>query len=225
MKTAVVIGSTGLVGSELIKKLAQEGSHSQIIAICRESASKNKPNFNNPKVRVLNFDFKNWTHLELQVSSFLGTSSANFFCCLGTTIGKAGSEENFKKVDFEYVVNFAKLAKTCRAEQLLVVSALGADKSSSVFYNRTKGEMEEAVKNEFSAKLYFFRPSLLLGDRNDFRFGERVAILLAPLYSPLLLGSLKKYQPVPAAKVARKMVLVAAKKIELPSVVENSLMF
>jgi uncharacterized protein YbjT (DUF2867 family) len=225
MKTAVVIGATGLVGAELIKKLAQEGSHGQIIAICRDVASKNKPNFNNPKVRVLSFDFKNWNNLELQVSSFLGTSSANFFCCLGTTLAKAGSEENFKKVDFEYVVNFAKLAKTCRAEQLLVVSALGADKNSSVFYNRTKGEMEETVKNEFNGKLYFFRPSLLLGDRNDFRFGERVAILLAPLYSPLLLGSFKKYQPVPAVNVAQKMVLVAVKKIELPSVVENSLMF
>ncbi|MEQ1723575.1 MAG: NAD(P)H-binding protein [Pseudobdellovibrio sp.] len=222
MKTAVVIGATGLVGSELIQKLAQEASHGQIIAVCRGNASKNKPNFNNPKVRVLNFDFKNWNDLELQVSSFLGTSSANFFCCLGTTISKAGNEEDFKKVDLDYVVNFAKLAKSCRAEQLLVVSALGADKNSSVFYNRTKGEMEEAVKNEFGGKTYFFRPSLLLGDRKDFRFGERVAILLAPIYTPLLMGSLRKYQPVPASKVAQKMVLVAAKKTEAPMFVENN---
>jgi uncharacterized protein YbjT (DUF2867 family) len=222
MKTAVVIGATGLVGTELIQKLALEGSHGQIIAICRDAASKNKPSFNNPKVRILNFDFKNWTDLELQVRSFLGTSTANFFCCLGTTLSKAGSEEDFKKVDCDYVVHFAKLAHSCRAEQLLVVSALGADKNSYVFYNRTKGEMEEFVKNEFNGKLYFFRPSLLLGDRSDFRFGERVAILLAPLYSPLFVGSLKKYQPVPASIVAQKMVLVAAKKIEAPLFVENN---
>ncbi|MBY0553196.1 oxidoreductase [bacterium] len=221
MKTAVVIGSTGLIGTHLIQKLVSEGSFGQILALCRPSKGTSAHVFNNPKVRVLSFNFIDWDSLELQISSFAGTSPISFFCCLGTTISQAGSEENFRKVDFEYVVRFAKLAHYCKAEQLLIVSALGADKNSSVFYNRTKGEMESAVQNEFDSKIYFFRPSLLLGDRKDFRFGERLAILAAPIYTPLLVGPLKKYQPVKAKNVAQKMVLVAAKKIEAPLFIEN----
>ena len=221
MKIAVVIGSTGLTGSQVVKQLLREGSFSQIIAICRSKASALDADFNNPKVRVLQFDFKNWASLELQVSSFIGTAQAIFFCSLGTTIKVAGSEVAFKKVDHDYTVNFARLAQTCRAEQLIIISALGADKNSTVFYNRTKGEMEEDVQLEYSGKLYFLRPSLLLGDRKEFRFGERVAILLAPIYSSLMFGSLKRYVPVPAAKVAKTAVLLAAKKIISGQFLEN----
>lgn len=221
MKTAVVIGSTGLTGAELVKKLVQESSFSQILAICRNKNSITDIIFTNPKVRILQFDFKNWNDLELQIRSFAGTSVSSFFCCLGTTIRQAGSEEAFKKVDYEYVVNFAKLAKLCKAEQLIIMSALGADKNSRVFYSRIKGEMEEDVQREFSEKLYFLRPSLLLGERKDFRFKERLAILLAPLYVPLLTGSFKKYQPVKSSKVAQVMVQLATKKITAGMFVEN----
>lgn len=217
----MVIGSTGLIGTHLIQKLAHEGGFGQIIAICRGANMAGKLGLNNPKVRVLSFDFVNWENLELQVSSFAGGSGISFFCCLGSTIKQAGSEEAFRKVDLDYVVAFAKLAHHCRAEQLLVVSALGADEKSDVFYNRTKGEMEKAVQNEFDGSLYFFRPSLLLGDRKDFRFAERLAILAAPIYIPLLLGPLKKYLPVPAEQVAKKMSLVATKKISVTRFIEN----
>jgi uncharacterized protein YbjT (DUF2867 family) len=221
MKTAVVIGSTGLIGSLLIKKLVQQGTFSQIIAICRHKP-KNDPTFESPKIRTLQFDFQGWNNLDLQVSSFVGTSACSFFCCLGTTISQAGSEEAFKKVDYEYVVNFAKLAKHCRAQQLFVISALGADKDSSVLYNRTKGEMEAAVQVEYSGDLHFLRPSLLLGDRKDFRFAERVAILMAPVYSGLLIGSLKKYQPIKAEQVVKALTELSAKKITAPLFIENS---
>lgn len=221
MKTAVVIGSTGLTGLILIKKLVQEGSFGQILAIGRSKSSFSDNVFSNPKVRTLLFDFENWNNLELQVSSFAGTSPTTFFCCLGSTLKKAGSKEAFKKVDCDYVVNFAKLAKACRTEQLIIISALGADKNSSVFYNQVKGEMEEQVQKKYSGKLHFLRPSLLLGDRHDFRFGERIAILTAPLYSSLLFGSLKKFQPVPVAKVAQTMLLLATKKISAEIFLEN----
>lgn len=221
MKTAVVIGSTGLTGTQLVKRLVQEGSFSQVIAIYRNKNSIVDVVFTNPKVRTLQFDFKNWNDLELQVRSFIGTSMPRFFCCLGTTIRQAGSEDAFKKVDYDYVVNFAKLAKFCRAEQLIIMSALGADKNSSFFYSRTKGEMEEDVQREFSEKLYFLRPSLLLGERKDFRLCERLAILLAPLYSLFLSGYLKKYQPVPAAKVAHVMAQLATEKISANMFIEN----
>ena len=107
----------------------------------------------------------------------------------------------------------------CRAEQLLVVSAMGADENSKVFYNRVKGEMETQVTREFPGELHFFRPSLLLGDRKEFRFGERLAILAAPLYRSLLP---KKYQPVKAEKVAATMLNVATKKIQASKVIENA---
>lgn len=231
MKTAVITGSTGLIGLNLVKKLAREGTFSQIICIGRKRP-EDESVFKSPRVRFISFDFKNWAELEFQVRSFVGTSSVpSFFCCLGTTLGQAGSEEGFRQVDYTYVVEFAKLARNCKAEQLLVVSALGSDKNSSVFYNRTKGEMEEAVEQEYLARgsngesntrLYFLRPSLLLGDRRDFRFSERIAILTAPLYSPLLVGGLKKYRPVPAERVAHMMVLIAIKKVQASRHVENS---
>ncbi|MEK6628516.1 MAG: NAD(P)H-binding protein [Bdellovibrionota bacterium] len=221
MKTAVVIGSTGLIGSLVVKKLARDSVFSQIIAIVRNKASLTDIAFSNPKVRLLQFDFKNWPELEVQVSSNIGTSEASFFCCLGTSITQAGSQEAFKKVDYGYVVTFAKLAKSCRAQQLLIVSALGANKNSKNFYNKTKGEMEEAVQREFSGALHFLRPSLLLGERKDFRLIERIAVLLAPIYSPLLMGSLRKYRPVSAEKVAQAMLLLASKKISTGMFLEN----
>lgn len=220
MKTAVIIGSTGLTGALLIEKLAQDGVFGQIIAICR-SKPPARGGFSNPKVRVLNFNFLQWSELELQVKSFIGTSQSSFFCCLGTTLSKAGSEEAFKKVDHDYAVEFARLAKSCRAEQLLVVSALGADKNSSVFYNRVKGEMEASVQSTFSGKLHFLRPSLLLGERSEFRLGERLAIIFSPLYSSLMVGSLQKYRPVPAAAVSEALLRLATKKLNASIIVTN----
>lgn len=221
MKTAVIIGSTGLVGSLLVEKLAYEAGFHQIIAVCRQKP-KDLPIFSSPRVRVINFDFSNWSELELQVKSFIGTSGSSFFCCLGTTIGKAKSEDAFKKVDHDYVVEFSKLAKSCKAEQLLVVSALGADKNSTVFYNKVKGEAEADVQTEYSGKVHFLRPSLLLGDRRDFRFGERVAILLSPVFSPLLVGPLEKYKPVRASDVAACLFNVASKKSPASVIIDNN---
>ena len=222
MKTAVIIGSTGLTGSLLVKKLVQEGSFSQVIAVCRNKNSADQQVFSSPKVRLLEFDFQNWNELEMQISSFVGTSQSVFFCCLGTTIKQAGSKEAFRRVDHDYFVNFAKLASSCRAEQLILVSGLGADKNSNIFYSRTKGEMEENVRSAYSGDLRILRPSLLLGDRKDFRFSERVFILLSPVYSVLLLGGLKKYHPVTAEKVAKTMFLLAEKKLSAGMILENS---
>lgn len=225
MKTAVVIGSTGLVGMELVEKLVQEGSFSQILAIVRRRPASTEVSghvWNSPKVRCLTFDFEDWNQLEIQVRSFAGTSSLSFFCCLGTTIAKAGSQQAFRKVDYEHVVNFARMARICKAEKLLVVSAMGSDPKSSVFYNRVKGEMENHVTREFTTgDVYFFRPSLLLGDRQEFRFGERVAVLLSPLYGPFLS---KKYQPIKASQVANSMILVCVGKVKSSRVFENSQM-
>lgn len=217
MRTAVVIGSTGLIGEDLVERLARQGTWSQVLTISRKAKD-----WANPKVRTLVFDFVNWASLEIQISAFAGgNSSLDFFCCLGTTMSAAGSRKEFKKIDLEAVASFAVLAQRCRAEQLLVISALGANPESDVFYNRIKGEAEQAVLKRFPGELHFFRPSLLIGDRKEFRLGERLAMLFAPIYSPLLLGNLAKYRPIKSTMVAKVMVMVAARLKTAPTIVEN----
>jgi uncharacterized protein YbjT (DUF2867 family) len=216
MRTAVVIGSTGLIGEDLVEKLARQGSWNSVLAIGRKSKT-----WSNPKIRTLPFDFSNWGDLELQIRSFAGNSTLDFFCCLGTTMKVAKSEEAFRKIDLEAVVLFSMLAQRCRAEQLLIVSALGADPKSSVFYNQVKGEMEQTVLQKYSGKTYFARPSLLLGDRKEFRLGERLAILFAPVISGFLIGNLEKYEPIKSSHVAQALVVVAAKLRSASQFIEN----
>lgn len=220
MRTAVVIGSTGLIGEELVERLARQGTWSQVLAISRKSRT-----WANPKIRTLVFDFINWASIELQVTAFAGNSPVDCFCCLGTTMNAAGSKKIFKKIDLEAVASFAVLAQRCRAEQLLVVSALGADPESDVFYNRIKGEAEQAVLKRFPGELHFLRPSLLLGDRKEFRLFERLAMMFSPIFSPLLLGSLAKYKPIPSKLVAGVMVLIAARLKPAPTIIENEEIF
>jgi uncharacterized protein YbjT (DUF2867 family) len=133
----------------------------------------------------------------------------DIYCCLGTTIKKAGSQEAFRTVDFSLVVTTAELMRKQGADQFLVISAMGADSNSKIFYNRTKGEMESALQGLNYPCLRILRPSLLLGNREEFRLGEKIGILLTPVLRPFLLGSLKKYRPVEAQSVAQFMVKVA----------------
>ncbi|MBC7742653.1 MAG: oxidoreductase [Bdellovibrionaceae bacterium] len=216
MRTAVVIGATGLVGQLLVDKLAHARSWTNILAISRRPVT-----WSHPKIRGLVFDFKGWSELELQIRSFSGHQPTDFFCALGTTIGKAKSKAAFKKVDHDDVVLFAKMARNARAEKLLVVSAKGADAESKVFYNRIKGQMETDVQKEFAGFVRFARPSLLLGDRKEFRLAERIAILAAPLYSPLLTGKLAAYKPIRADCVAEALIAIANNKLSSSIIIEN----
>ena len=131
------------------------------------------------------------------------------FCCLGTTIRQAGSQPEFRKVDYTYVVELARLALRHRASQFLVVTAIGADPRSRVFYNRVKGEVEEAVRRLQFDGVHIFRPSLLLGGRAQTRPLELLAVIFSPLVSWVMMGGLARYRPITAARVARAMVRVA----------------
>ena len=131
------------------------------------------------------------------------------FCCLGTTIRQAGSQAAFRKVDFDYVINFAIAAKAAGVKRFLVVSALGANAKSCVFYNRVKGEMENALKAMNFESLHIFRPSFLLGERAEARVGERLGIKVFSALAPLMIGPARKVRPVEAKAVARAMVLAA----------------
>jgi uncharacterized protein YbjT (DUF2867 family) len=200
-RKALIVGATGLIGGFCLQALLDDDHYSEVIAIVRKPLLKTHRKF---KTVVTTFE-----NLESELSSI---QVDDVYCCLGTTIKKAGSQEAFKKVDHTLVVTVAELMKKQGAEQFLVISAMGADKDSKVFYNRVKGEMEAALQKMGYPCLRIIRPSLLLGPRKEFRLGEKIGVLLIPLLKPFLLGALKKYRPVEAEKVAQFMVKVASEE-------------
>lgn len=127
------------------------------------------------------------------------------YCCLGTTIKAAGSKEAFTKVDYTYVVQLAEWCKNNGGQQFSVVSSVGASINTSNFYLQTKGQMEDAISALQLPATHIFRPSLLLGKRKEFRFGEKASELIMPLFNPLLKGKLRKYKPIQANEVATSM--------------------
>jgi uncharacterized protein YbjT (DUF2867 family) len=198
VKTAVVAGATGLVGGHLLRLLLAEPAYERVTVLVRRGLP-----VRHHKLVQREIDFN--------LLAELGTVPRvhDVFCCLGTTIKKAGSRQAFSRVDFEYVRDLARAARSQGAAQFLLVSALSANPRSRVFYSRVKGEAEEAVKALGFPGVHVFQPSLLLGERAEFRAGERVAAVVGRLARPLLVGPLRPYRPIPAAAVARAMILVA----------------
>ena len=195
MKTALLAGATGLIGSQLLDLLlAADDRYERVISIGRRTLPIQHPRL---EQRIVNFDSLETERLRLIAD--------DVFCCLGTTIRQAGSEEAFYRVDYSYVVKLAALLSGNFASQFLVVSALGADADSHIFYNRVKGEMETAVKQTTFRAIHIFQPSLLLGERPNPRFGERVAAAVLAVVGPLLIGPLRPYRAIRAATVAQAM--------------------
>jgi uncharacterized protein YbjT (DUF2867 family) len=196
-RIAVIVGSSGLVGGCCLERLLHEDEYTRVIPLVRRNAL-----FRHPKTdeRVVNFD---------ELAEVDLPSGADVFCALGTTIRKAGSEAEFRKVDFEYPLALAKRAHDLGARQFLVVSSVAADAGSSNFYLRVKGEMEQAVGSIPFAAVHIFRPSFLLGNRSDRRPGEAIGAAIAQKTRLLLIGGLRRYRPVAADTVAAAMVAAA----------------
>ena len=157
--SVLVVGATGLVGSKLLDLLLEDIAVSRVIVIGRS-----KPVRASSKIDFHYFDFQDYKSIE---PLFLGVFSV--YCCIGTTIKLAGSNENFRKVDFDIPVELARIAELMKVSSYLVISSLKASPNSSNFYLKTKGEMELAVSNFKIPKTAFFRPSLLLGPRKESR--------------------------------------------------------
>jgi uncharacterized protein YbjT (DUF2867 family) len=189
MKTALIAGATGLVGSHLLTLLLSTDRYSKVTAITR------KPLPDHPKLVQVTVDMG-------EAASFSAFRADDVYCCLGTTIAVAGSRENFRKVDFVYPTTMANAMLEHGASQYLLVSALGANKSSSIFYNRVKGEVEEAITQAGYRCLHIFRPSLLLGNRTEKRSGEDAAKVFYKIFGFLIP---KKYKGIDASRVARAM--------------------
>ena len=195
MKTAILAGATGLIGSKLLELLLNEDAYSRVVAVSRK-----KLTVSNTKLLNIVVDFDNLQNY----SSLL--KGEDVFCCLGTTIKEAGSKGAFRKVDYDYPVSLAKTTHQEGARQFLIVSALGANKNSSIFYNRVKGEVQEAVgKMEFEG-LHIFQPSLLLGLRVRKRTGEYIGKAMMNTFDFFIP---KKYKAIESVKVARAMLMIA----------------
>lgn len=197
-KTALIAGASGLVGSQLLTLLLASERYAKVIVVGRRPLPQVHPKL---EQRVLDLD-----HLD---QHRLGLIADDVYCCLGTTMRQAGSKEAFYKVDYLYVVKLAALTAGNFAAQFLVVSAMGADAESRIYYNRVKGEMEQAVRQTPFRVIHIFRPSLLLGNRAEKRLGEQIGAVLMKALRPLMVGPLRKYQAVEAATVARAMLRAA----------------
>jgi len=191
-KTAIVIGGSGLIGNLLVQALLQDEAYSSVRALVRKPLAIQHPRLTN---LVLRFDDENALNIAL--------TGDVVFCCVGTTIKKAGSQAAFRAVDRDLPLRCAAVAHKNGVPQFQLVSAVGAKASSSNFYLRTKGETEDGLRKVGFASLYFLRPSFLIGNRSEVRIGEQIAAWLAPLLRILLP---KKYRPVKGVTVARKMI-------------------
>ncbi len=198
-RTALLAGATGLVGGHVLRLLLADESYQKITVLSRRGLPVTSPKL---QQRLIDFD-----HLaDLDVPRV-----DDVFCCLGTTIKKAGSQEAFRKVDFAYVEALARVAARAGAKQFLLVSAIGANAKSRVFYSRVKGETEAAVQAVGFAGTHIFRPSMLLGERAESRILERVGTPLMRAVAFAMVGPLRRARPIAAADVAAAMVKAAKK--------------
>ncbi len=170
-KTALIAGATGLIGGQLLELLLKDNRYNEVIALSRKPLSSNHPKLTNV---VIDFD-----RLAEQSDAL---RADDVFCCLGTTMKQAGSQKAFYKVDFEYPLQIAKITRALGARQYLLVTALGANKKSSIYYNRVKGGIEEAVGSQDFESYHIFRPSFLQGDRIENRPGEQATTAFLKLF-------------------------------------------
>jgi uncharacterized protein YbjT (DUF2867 family) len=190
-KISLVAGSTGLIGNLLIEELVKSGK--EVISISRnKNISEDKQIFN----KVVDFDDK-------ESLDGLFTNITDVFICLGTTIKKAGSNEEFRKVDVDYCFSIAEAASKAKVPNLSIVTSIGADSESNNFYLKCKGEVEEMISSLCFKSLSIYRPGLLIGKREENRLAESIGQIIQPrLIDPLLRGSSKKYRSVKAVDLA-----------------------
>lgn len=182
-----------MVGQYLLNVLAEDSFYDEVVALARRPLG-----FPSARIRPQLVDFD-----DLSPDDMAGAT--HLFCCLGTTIAKAGTREAFRRVDLEYVRNFAAAGHLAGARRMLLVSSVGAAGNAGSFYLRVKGEAEEAAAAIGWEALHIFRPSVLLGRREESRPGERLGARLARAFEWAMVGGLRKYRPMPAGLLAAAM--------------------
>ncbi len=204
-RIALIAGATGLVGRHLLQLLLDDAEVASVVALVRRALP-----IPHPKLEQARVDFG-------QLAEFALPPIDDYFCCLGTTIRQAGSREAFRQVDLVYPVSIAKMALAAGATRCVFISAVGADPRSRVFYSRTKGELEAELARLPFRTVVAVRPSLLAGERAEFRAGERLALMAMQPFAPLIPA---RYRPIDAMTVARAM-LACARRGEGRFIVES----
>jgi uncharacterized protein YbjT (DUF2867 family) len=199
-RQALIFGATGAVGHELLDLCLDGERYSQVTVVARRPALQE-----HEKLHWIEAGFDTLGSLE----PVCGMVDGDAYCCLGTTMKAAGSEANFRRVDFDFVLNAARYAKKCGVHQFSMVSAIGANPNSNGIYNRTKGEVEAAVEAENFPSLRIFRPSLLKGKRAEFRLMEEIGNWVSLLMTPFFRLGLRKYEPVEISRLARALYVSA----------------
>jgi uncharacterized protein YbjT (DUF2867 family) len=200
-RTAIVLGATGLTGSLLVKRLIDDDRYATIKLFSRNSSSAESSKIEEFKGDLLKIErFKN---------DFRGDV---VFCCIGTTKAKTKDKEKYKAIDYGIPLSAAKLAKENNINTIIIISALGANAKSSIFYNRTKGEMERDVLAQEIAHTHILQPSLITGNRNEQRRMEKIGASIFKVLGFLLIGPLKKYRAIEADSIAEAMINIDQRK-------------
>ena len=200
-KTAIILGATGFVGNRLLQKLIEDDRYEAIKLFSRS------------KIEGLSIKVKQFIGDILDLEQFSDDFTGNdVFCCIGTTAKKTPDKALYKKIDYGIPVAASKLAKVNHIDTFLVISAIGADKNSNVFYNKIKGLMEHDVLQQNLKSTYILRPALIGGERDENRTLEKMGLVVFKLIQPVLVGKLKKYRIVNAETIAQAMIHLANSK-------------
>tara|TARA_B100001057_G_C22522243_1_gene822322 strand:- start:42 stop:695 length:654 start_codon:yes stop_codon:yes gene_type:complete len=203
VKTALLFGSSGLVGGHLLNELIQNDNYNKIKLFVRSV-----PGTNNPKIEIIKTDFNNLKNHKEDIKG------DDCFFCIGTTKQNSPNKNEYRRVELEIPKQVAQIAKLNSVNSFFFVSSGYADSRSSGDYLKFKGEVEEELKRLDFSKLGIMRPSFILGDRKEKRVGEKIGIFLFKLLSPLLLGPLKKMRPIHSKTIAKAMTRAANENLE-----------
>ena len=212
MKTALLFGSSGLVGGHLLNQLIKDTNYSKIKLFVRSV-----PEISDPKVEIIKTDFDN---LQNHKEDIIGDDC---FVCIGTTKKNAPNKDEYRRIELDVPKEIAQIAKSNLINSFIFVSALYANPKSSGDYVRYKGLVEEELKELNFPKLVLMRPSFLMGDRKEKRVGEKIGIFVFKLLSPLLLGPLKKMKPIHSETVARAMIIIIQNDIQKTTFESNEI--
>ena len=212
MKTALIFGSSGLIGSELLNIILKNNNYNKVKMFVRSV-----PENNDSKLEIIQTDFIN---LEKHKDSIAGDDC---FFCIGTTHKDTPDKNEYRRIEYDIPVKVAQIAKSNSVNSFVYISSMGANSNSSGSYLKNKGQVEEELKKMNFPKLALIRPSILLGNRKKFRLGERIGIFVMKALSIFFLGSLKKYKPIQVEHVAKAMVDIAAKDFEKETFLSDEL--
>ena len=203
MKTAIVFGSTGLIGGHLVNQLIQDNYYTKIKIFVRSQTS-----INNEKVEVINIDFNNLGNHKTEITG------DDCFFCIGTTKQNSPDKNDYKKVELDIPKEIAQIAKANSVKSFIFISSIYANPNSSGNYVKFKGLVEEELKRLNFSKLGILRPSFLMGKRKENRVGEKIGIFAFSVLSPLLFGPFKKMRPISSENVAKAMIKIANSNLE-----------